>query len=286
VIPWQSPLSLLPSFLVLAAIGALALRAPYRTQPFAFPIPAAPLLVRTQCAVQPPAAAAAEIDSEPSPAAAARAERPTVWNDCVLDDHAICGDDGFPALSRDGKLLAVRHLESGPGRNRLEIQVLRARDAKLLRSEVIVSEHEEQRFASSAQDPALARQFAVRAAALQQQLEDRGFLPLEPLSATRRPAPIDGERPGLTAVTLNSSDLMLQIADAETGWVRLQKRYPPVGKPAGEYCQNMRARDAGLFILPDQENVLVTVFSWAPGCLCDNVYNYTYHIAHLAPFDY
>jgi hypothetical protein len=205
--------------------------------PFAVPS----LIVLPAPAPPPPLAPSPPEPIEPP---APRATRPLIDAACVLpnhgdgteDDVACSWDDGFPAISADGNLIASKYIpdDGGRGYPGLTIQITHTRTSRTVRSLVVLSP-DEYLEAEDPKWPALRKKIANRAAAAQRVLEAGEYRPLTLLGSstnTMDPSvdPVTGELvpPGAPTPPLRADFQgdAVRLIDTAAGTVLWQRRFP------------------------------------------------------------
>lgn len=195
-----------------------------------------------------------ELESKPEPEPEPEVEpppEPILEHEPVVDERpedaeSACEDGGravsvtcsrgFPAMSSDGRFIAVLYHEDAEaiGYPSQHVHILRAKDAEISKRFKILSLSEAAQFIeegmdkhdwseSEAGDRAFAQRSPERIARVHAWLDRRGFAPLE-FIASMRP---DWRPTSPTGLDLSVTFAVngVQIADTESQWVRHQERY-------------------------------------------------------------
>jgi hypothetical protein len=254
---------------------------PKAAAPVVIPI-AAPQLVVLQAPAAPPPPAP-EVPEPPPPRAAA----PFIQIACMLDGQdgeapASCSwDHGFPAISADGKTLAVqRHGEDGgrgyPG---LSIQLLDVATSRVKRT-VMVLDPDEYVPSDDPKAPALRRKVEQRADVAQRLLDAGAYRALavlggsdaEPMSAAGLRAEFDAE--------------VARVIDVASNTVVWQRRFSvarefPDRKPDPDVDSCVPIHTRGMTISWDAQTrtILAEVSYGAGPCYCpDTTIDYVQHV--------
>lgn len=181
-------------------------------------------------------------EAEPAPEPTRVVEERSAPSEPVCDDNgravSVKCAHGFPAISKDGKRIAVLYSEDEPaiGYPSLHVHILRVPGVSVAKRFPILTFEEAAEFIekamdehdwseSEAVDKAWEQRSPKRIARAQSWLDKRGFEPLEHIASMRPdwlPADAAQPKPDLSVTFAEDG---LQIADAATAWVRHQERY-------------------------------------------------------------
>ncbi len=262
-------------------------------QPMVLPF-AVPSLVVVQAAapLAPPALPAAA----PPPAAleeplpvVPRALVPTVNAACVVssEDPTCAWDAGFPAVSADGSMIAIRHIpdDGGRGYPGLSIQLVSAKSSKITASYTVLTP-DEYLEPEDAGWTKLSAKMAKRAAAAQRVLDTGGFRSLVAVDVF---SDLDGTTFSGAGQRLvgEANGEAIRIIDTAARTVVWQRTFPveavfPAAKnPSvdGEGCYPSTTRDITVAWEPTSRLLLATV-SYASGpCYCGDAI--AYHVTKI-----
>lgn len=208
-----------------------------------------------------PIAAAEESDAEVTgeEIIPPRATVPHLFTECLVprDDDALdelCAwEDGFPAISGDGKLIAIKHAPD----DELSIRFLDSATGRVVRDALIGS-------ADAAPAPA-ARLLAQRAAGVQRMLDARRFRSLVPLAERT-----DDEAEPRAEVYIETHGSLVRMIDAVANTVIGVHRFAaqlPAGS-ADDGCDGTRVVDVSVWWDPATRVVLGESTFATGGCIC------------------
>lgn len=251
----------------------------------------APILPTPQInvTVQPPPA-------EPKPAPPpARALTPFLDVGCLTNtaneaseegdivDTRCSWDNGFPAISSDGKTIALVYSNDDGGRGWLNVavQVIDARTSKVVRDDSIVSADELDPETGTVTDKLLAVA-TRRVAAIQKRLDDGHYRSMRRIEATGAFAADATPPPGLR-LEQEFRDSQVRVVDGDTNTVLWRgvfdasKEYPPrkVDPDTDTGCYPSHTNDVYAWFDPETRAIAFQVSYGSGPCYCsDAVHHY------------
>ncbi|MEO7731040.1 MAG: hypothetical protein ABIY55_08725 [Kofleriaceae bacterium] len=256
-------------------IGMRWAKAPVRSllvpivTPVSVTVPAAQVVVTP--APEPPPPAVVEAPAPPRP----RALAPHLAAaHCLIpiqdvEDPTCAWDDGFPAISRDGRLVATRYQpeDGGRGYPGESIHLIDVKTGRVVRDALVLSPDE---YSEAPKAQAKLRvTMARRAAAIQQVLDAGEFRALSVLGAQRDGQ--DVEPPDATKIHAEIVGGMMRVIDPATTTVIGQygfgvaSRHP--AKPDGE-CSGWTMAQIAVWWDPATKVTLGTPTYYTGGCMC------------------
>jgi hypothetical protein len=252
--------------------------------------PAAPL------APPPPASPAPAPAVEPAPSVPVRprAITPRLDAACIVNvtpSDAACGwDDGFPAISGDGVLIAVKRIPDDGGAMAqppaLSIDLLDVRTARVVRQLPILS-GDEYVSDDDARWPALRALIARRVATAQKALDRSKFRTMVRLGSNRR---TDSESPTLRAEFEQDAVRVIDTNGPSVVWQRRFSVEQPLLSPADDGgpspCHLVSASEIVLAWDPPSRTIHARVEYMSSPCHCENPrVEYVERVADQTPPD-
>lgn len=243
-----------------------------------------PVVVPVHVTVPPPAPTPAPeapppIAEAPAPRSAPRARVPHLIPECLVriaDEplDALCAwDDGFPAISTDGKLIAIKNIPDDGGRGHLglSIQFLDTSTGRVVRDALILSTEE---FAFELAPDAATRlrgTMARRAAPVQRMLDARQFRTLLPLGQSDEAAG-DHDSAARTAIHAEFIGHLMRVVDPVAGTILGMHRFtaPAPSAPLADdaMCGGANLAEITAWWDPDSRVVLGVATYHSGGCMC------------------
>lgn len=241
----------------------------------------------------PPAPPEPELVVTPGP----RALVPTINPACATQqgsDTTCTWDDGFPAISADGTLIATTHVpdDGGRGYPGLSIELIDVKTSRVVKSFLVLSPNE---YLDSAEDPAwpkLHAKIRKRSATAQRMLDAKQFRALTHFATTDVGADVDPDGGSYLfamdpALRGERSGDAVRVIDAAKNTVLWQHRFPieaayPAAKnpsPDGVGCYPSSTRGIGM-AWDAPTRTMFTHVSYASGpCYCgDEVAFYVFRL--------
>lgn len=228
----------------------------------------------------PPPAPAPAPPPAPAPAPL-RATAPVLNAACVLDDaprDSTCDwDDGFPAISRDGTLIAVKVVPDGGGAMMVNpglwIQLLDVKTSRVVRALTIFTP-DEYVAADDPARPALQAKLAPRVAAAQRVLDAAAFRAMVKLGSNRG-AP--SESATLRLEFGDDDRAMLRVIDAGASRALWQGGFAPAPAPrpvadddTGDRCHISSTGEIAVAWDPPTRTLHARVSYMTSPCYCEN----------------
>lgn len=253
--------------------------------PLEIQLPAAPPI--TVVAPPPtPAPAPAPIDEAVEPPPPPRATMPRLDAQCFIihspeEDppesmpESCQWDDGFPAVSRDGKLVVAKVMDEDGGRGNpnLTIRFLDVATSKVVRDIVVLDPDEVDASDPPAKRAQLVRRVAQRMALAQRVIDQRGYRSLEPLGTSN--AYHDVVETDRTKVHADFDGTAVRAIDPATNRVLWAHRFvvpnPNQRDIETSDCAGWRLRELAVAWDPETRVVIGTSSYDTGGCMCDTV---------------
>jgi hypothetical protein len=258
-----------------ASVATLALT-PERTAlvPISVPVPITVAAPRPSVTVSPPAVSVTVAPPpQPSQAPVFRRRTPIVDVDCMMPGQvsgdACSWDDGFPAISADGRLIALRTSVSPPSGVAVTtgIELIDSATSKVVRRDDVVTYGDDHRL-----PPATEARARARAAAVQRFLDERQFRTLSALGSSR----VEEVGPGdPREVHAEYEGTAMRIVDPATARVLWQGRWTvtrPKPAAAESDCASWDFHGVTAWWDPSSRTVLAQLAYLTGGCTCPTEY--------------